>query len=99
MCSFVRPIDALPAERGSGGGRGLAEVLGWTDEAPPAELHALVDGTPVAEADEVERPDGHRRLQPLEFVVGRLDVSAVGVDGSVDPLLVGATWVPRARAP
>ena len=94
-----RPTDDLPAERGSGRGRGLAEVLGWTDEPPLAELHAIVDGTSVAEADEVERPDVHDCLQPLEFVVGRLDVSAVGVDGSVDPLLVRSTWVPGTRAP
>jgi hypothetical protein len=26
-------------------------------------------------------------------------MSAVGVDGSVDPLLVRPTWVPRTRAP
>jgi hypothetical protein len=38
-------------------------------------------------------------LQPLEFFVGRLDVLAVGVDGSVDPLLVGATDDTRAFAP
>ncbi len=40
--------DDLPAERGSGCGRGLAQVLGRTNEAPVAELHAVVDGTSVA---------------------------------------------------
>ena len=63
------------------------------------ECPAVAEGAPVAETDEVERPDVHDRLESAEFVVGRLDVSAVGVDGSVDPLLVRSAWVPRTRAP
>ena len=57
------------------------------------------EGAPIAETSEVERPDVHDRLEPGQFVVGRLDVPAVGVDGSVDPLLVRPTRVPRTRAP
>ena len=52
-----RDGDELPAERGSGCGGSLAEVLGGTDEPPLAKPLAVVDGTSVAEADEVERPD------------------------------------------
>src|SRR5271169_2048965 len=97
--SFRRHTDDLPAERGSGCGCGGAEVLGWFDEAPLVECRAVGEGASVAETGEVERPDVHDRLEPAEFVAGRLDVPAVGVDGSVDPLLVRPTWVPRARAP
>ena len=93
------PADGLPAERGSGCSCGGAEVLGRTDEAPLAEPHAVGDGAPVAEAGEVERPDIHDRLEPVEFVVGRLDVPTVSIDGGVDPLLVRLTRVPRTRAP
>src|SRR3984885_11485072 len=91
--------DDLPAERGSDGSRGGAEVPGWFDEAPLVECRAVGQGAPVAETGEVERPDVHDRLEPVELVVGRLDVPAVGVDGSVDPLLIRPTWVPRTRAP
>src|ERR1700761_672992 len=97
--SLSWPTDDLSAERGSGGHGGGGEVLAGPDEAPLAELHALGDGAPVAEADEVERPEVHHRLEPVEFVVGRLDVPAVSVDDSVDPVLVGLTRIPRARAP
>src|ERR1700728_3140054 len=97
--SFRCPTDDLPAERGSGCGRGGAEVLGRMDEPPLAEPDAVGDGASVAETGEVERPDVHDRLEPVEFVVGRLDVPAVGVDGGVDPLLVRPAWVPRTRAP
>jgi len=54
---------------------------------------------PVAGTGEVERPDVHDRLEPAEFVAGRLDVPAAGADGSVDPLLVRPARVPRTRAP
>src|ERR1700691_2416428 len=94
-----RARDYLPAERGAGRGCSGAEVLARPDEAPLAECLAGGDGASVAATGEVERPDIHARLEPVEFVVGRLDVSAVGVDGSVDPLLVRPTWVLRARAP
>src|SRR5271170_2916796 len=97
--SFRCGIGDLPAERGSGCGCGGAEVLRWFDEAPFVECRAVGEGASVAETGEVERPDVHNRLEPVEFVVGRLDMSAVGVDGSVDPLLVRPTWVPRACAP
>src|ERR1700735_4920094 len=96
---FFEPHDHLPAERGSGYGCGGAEVFGWFDEAPLVECRAVGEGAPVAETGEVERPDIHDRLEPAEFVVGRLYRSAVGVDGSVDPLLVRPTRVPRTRAP
>ncbi len=89
----------LPAKRGSGCGRGLAEVLGWTDKPPLSKLHAVVDGTSVAKADEVERPDVHDGLESFEFVVARLDVSAVGVDGGLEALLVRPTWVPGNPCP
>src|SRR5580692_5298427 len=95
----IRRAAGRPAERGSGCGRGGAEVPGWSDEAPLAECRAVGEGAPVAETGEVERPDVHDRLEPVEFVVGRLDVQAVGADRSVDPLLVRPTWVPRTRAP
>ena len=62
-------------------------------------MPAVGEGASVAETGEVERPDVHDRLEPVEFVVGRLDMSAVGADGSVDPLLVRPAWVPRTRAP
>src|ERR1700691_794773 len=91
--------DHLPAERRSDRGCGGAEVLGWLDEAPLVECRAVGEGASVAETGEVERPDVHDRLEPVEFVVGRLDMPAVGVDGSVDPLLVRPAWVPRTRAP
>src|SRR6204780_2401497 len=94
-----RARDYLPAERGAGRGCSGAEVLARPDEAPLVEGLAVGEGTSVAETGEVERPDIHDRLEPVEFVVGRLDISAIGVDGSVDPLLVRPTWVPRARAP
>src|SRR5579859_5266211 len=89
----------LPAERGSDRGCGRAEVLGWFDEAPLVECRAVGEGAPVAETGEVERPDIHDRLEPVEFVTGRLDVPAVGADGSVDPLPVRPARVPRTRAP
>jgi hypothetical protein len=58
-----------------------------------------VAGEPLApETGEVERPDVRDRLEPAEFVAGRLDMSAVGVDGSVDTLLVRRAFhepVPR----
>lgn len=76
-----------------------SRVFGWFDEAPLVEPPAVGEGLPVAETGEVERPDVHDRLESVELVVGRLDVSAVGVDGSVDPLLVRPAWVPRTRAP
>src|ERR1700691_1692179 len=94
-----RARDYLPAERGAGRGCSGAEVLARPDEAPLVECLAVGDGASVAETREVERPDVHDRLEPVEFVAGRLDISAVGVDGSVDPLLVRPTWVPRTRAP
>src|SRR5271163_784197 len=97
--SFRCGIGDLPAERGSGCGRGGAEVLGWFDEAPLAECRAVGEGASVAETGEVERPDVHDRLEPVEFVVGRLDVPTVGVDGRVDPLLVRPARVPRTRTP
>src|ERR1017187_5502926 len=97
--SFPCRTDDLPAERGPGCGCGGAEVLGWFDEPPLVECQAVGEGVSVAETGEVERPDVHDRLEPAEFVVGRLDVPAVGVDGSVDPLLVRPTRVPRTRAP
>src|SRR6201996_1225235 len=97
--SLSWPTGGLPAERGPGRrGRG-GEVVTGPDETPLAELHSLGDGPPVAEADEVERPDVHHLFEPAEFVVGRLDVPAVGIDGRVDPLLVGLPGVPRTRAP
>src|SRR3984885_288531 len=89
----------LPAERGSGCGCGEAEVPGWFDEAPLAEGRAVDEGAPVAETGEGERPDVHDSLEPAEFIVGRLDVPAVGADGRVDPLLVRPARVPRTRAP
>src|SRR5215469_7454481 len=64
----------LPAERGSDSGCGGAEVPGWFDEAPLVECRAVGDGAPVAETGEVKRPDVHDRLEPAEFVVGRLDM-------------------------
>jgi serine phosphatase RsbU (regulator of sigma subunit)/anti-sigma regulatory factor (Ser/Thr protein kinase) len=97
--SFPCRTDDLPAERGPDRRRGGAEVPGWFDEAPLVECRAVGDGAPVAEAGEVKRPDIHDRLEPVEFVVGRLDMPAVGADGSVDPLLVRPARVPRARAP
>ena len=96
--SFRWRTDDLPAERGSDCSRGGAEVLGWFDEAPLVECRAVGKGASVAETGEVERPDVHDRLEPVEFVAGRLDMPAVGVDGSVDPLLVRPAWVPRTRA-
>src|SRR6202035_4744270 len=90
--SFRCRTGDLPAERGSGCGCGGAEVLGWFDEAPLAECPAAGESASVAETGEVERPDVHDRLEPVEFVAGRLDVPAVGVDGSVDPLLIRPTW-------
>src|ERR1700678_2848428 len=81
--SFPCRTDDLPAERRSDCGRGGAEVLGWLDEAPLVECGTVGEGASVAETGEVERPDVHDRLEPAEFVVGRLDMSAVGVDGSV----------------
>jgi hypothetical protein len=92
-------LRPLPAERGPGCGCGGAEVLGWFDEAPLVECRAVGEGAPVAETGEVERADVHDRLEPAEFVAGRLDVPAVGADGRVDPLLVRPAWVPCARAP
>ena len=92
-------VDDLPAERGSRCGCGGAEVLGRMDEAPLGGLHAVGDGAPVAEAGEVERPDVHGRFEPVELVVGRLDVPAVGVDGGIDALPVGPTGVPQTGAP
>src|ERR1700733_11709936 len=97
--SFRCRIDDLPAERGSDRGCGGAGVLGGVDEAPLAERAAAGAGAPVAETGEVERPDVHDRLEPAEFVAGRLDVPAVGADGRVDALLVWPARVPRARAP
>src|SRR6202035_4260498 len=97
--SFRCRTGDLPAERGSGCGCGGAEVSGWFDEGPLVECRAVGEGAPVAETGEVERPDVHDPLERAQFVVGRLHMSAVGVDGSVDPLLVRPTWVPRARAP
>jgi hypothetical protein len=89
----------LPAEGGPGCGGGGPEVLGRIDEAPLAELHAVSDRTPVAEAGEVERPDVHDRLKPVEFLVGRLDVPAVGADGGVDAVLIRPARVPQPGAP
>src|ERR1022692_1234641 len=97
--SFRFRTGGLPAERGPGCGCGGAEVPGWFDEAPLVECPAVGEGAPVAETGEVERPDVHDRLEPVEFVAGRLDVPAVGADGSVDPLVVRPARVPRTRAP
>src|ERR1700733_7656995 len=99
LADRTRSHDPLSAERGSGCGRGGTEVPGWLDEAPLVECRAVGEGAPVAETGEVERPDVHDGLEPVELAVGRLDVPAVGADGSVDPLLVRPTWVPRTRAP
>src|SRR3984957_18682909 len=97
--SFPCRTDDLPAERGPDCGCGACVVLGRFDEAPLAERAAAGEGAPVAETGEVERPDVHDCLEPAEFVAGRLDVPVVGVDGSVDPLLVRPARVPRTRAP
>src|ERR1700733_15270928 len=97
--SFPCRTDDIPAERGPVCGCGGARVPGWFDEAPPVERAGAGEGASVAETGEVERPDVHDRLEPVEFVVGQVDVPAVGVDGSVDPLLVRPAWVPRTRAP
>ena len=83
----------------SDSGCGFAVVVGRTDEPPLVKRLAIGDGTSEAEAGEIESPDIHDRLQALELVIGRLDVLAVGVDGSIDALLVGATWVPGPRPP
>src|SRR5689334_8783590 len=97
--SFPGRTGGLPAEGGSGCGRSGAEVPGWFDETPLVKCRPVGKGAPVAETGKVERPDIHDRLEPVEFVVGRLDMPAVGVDGSVDPLLVRSARVPRTRAP
>src|ERR1700683_3941473 len=91
--------DDLPAERGSDCRRGGAEVPGGFEEAPLVEYGAVVKGASVAETGEVERPDVHDRLESVEFVVGWLDMPSVGVDGSVDPLLVRPARAPRTGAP
>src|SRR3984957_2496877 len=97
--SFRWRTGDLPAERGSNRNCGGAEVLGCFVEAPLVECRAVREGAPVAETGEVERPDVHDRLEPVEFVAGRLDVPAVGADGSIDPVLVRPARVPRTRAP
>jgi hypothetical protein len=63
------------------------------------ERPAVAKRAPVVEAGEVKRPDVHDRLEPVEFVPGRLDVPPVGADGRVDLLLVRLAGVPRAGAP
>ena len=70
--------DDLAAEGGSGRCRGRAEVLPWSDEAPLVEYPAVGEGAPVTETGEVKRPDVHHCLEPVELVVGGLDVPAVG---------------------
>src|SRR5580704_16328910 len=97
--SFRCRTDDLPAERGSGCGCGGAEVPGWFDEAPLVECRAVGEGASVAETGEVERPDVHDRPEAVEFVAGRLDMPAVGVDSSVDALLIRPALVPRTSAP
>jgi hypothetical protein len=98
-CSHLRNVlvphpGGLPTERGSGCCGGGPEVVLWSDEPPFVELGVVDDRASVAEAGEVKRPDVHDRFEPVEFVLGRLDVLAVSVDGSVDALLVGPTRVP-----
>src|SRR3984885_4434109 len=97
--SFGCRTGDLPAERGPDCGCGAGVVLGWFDEAPLVERAAVGEGAPVAETGKVEGPDVHDRLEAAQFVAGRLHMPAVGVDGSVDPLLVRLAWVPRTRAP
>src|ERR1700722_18463736 len=83
----------LLAQRGSGCGCNGADVLG-VDEAPHlATGRMAVDQVAaVAEAAQVEGPDVHHRLKPLDLFVGQLDVPAIRAHGQFDPVAVA----PRA---
>jgi hypothetical protein len=91
----LEPSQVSPGERGPGKRRGGTEVL--RRFVPPLVERAPVgDGAPVAEAREVERPDVHHRLEPVEFVGGELDVPAIRVRGGGDPVPV-VCQVPQIR--
>ena len=100
LTGSLRVTGVLSAKRGTGSCCGLAEVLRWTNEAPFAELHAVGDGTPVAEA---ARGKACRMYMTASSRSSSSSVgstcSAVGADGGVDALLVRTTRVPRTRAP
>src|SRR5262249_32766769 len=89
----------LPAESGPCRGRGRTEVFGWLDEAPVVFGPTIDEASPVTEANQVQRPDVHDRLEPVELFVGRLHVLAVPVAGRGDTVLVGPTRAPTASAP
>src|SRR5215475_9495438 len=77
----------LPADRGSGRVRGGANVPLVAELAHVGPVRVAVgDVASVVEGVEIERPDIHDFLEPVEFLVGETNMPAVGVNGRIDEL-------------